>query len=42
MEVEDREDETMADVNEAIEEMETHTDEPTVNAISELQTLSST
>ncbi|CAN9283890.1 unnamed protein product [Alternaria alternata] len=42
MEVEDREDETMADVDEAIEEMETHTDEPTVNAISEPQTLSST
>ncbi|CAN9275283.1 unnamed protein product [Alternaria alternata] len=42
MEVEDREDETIADVDEAIEEMETHTDEPTVNAISEPQTLSST
>ncbi|KAF3032558.1 hypothetical protein E8E12_001438 [Didymella heteroderae] len=41
MEVEDGEGETMADVDEAIEEMETHTDEPTVNAISEPQTLSS-
>jgi hypothetical protein len=42
IEVEDREDETIADVDEAIEEIETHTDEPTVNAISEPQTLSST
>lgn len=41
IEVEDGEDETMADVDEAIEEMETHTDEPTANAISEPQTLSS-
>ncbi|KAL1643247.1 hypothetical protein SLS61_009346 [Didymella pomorum] len=39
IEVEDGEDETMADVDEAIEEMETHTDEPTANAISEPQTL---
>jgi hypothetical protein len=41
MEVEEGEDEAMADVDEAIEEMGTHTDEPTVNAISEPQTLSS-
>ncbi|KAJ4395074.1 hypothetical protein N0V91_011088 [Didymella pomorum] len=35
MEVEEGEDEPMADVDEAIEEMETHTEEPTANAISE-------
>ncbi|KAJ4405824.1 hypothetical protein N0V91_004933 [Didymella pomorum] len=39
IEVEDGEDKTMADVDEAIKEMETHTDEPTANAISEPQTL---
>ena len=37
--VEDREDKTIADVNKAIEEIETHTDKPTVNAISKPQTL---
>jgi hypothetical protein len=41
MEVEDREDETMADVDEVIDEMETDTAEPTANAIGELETLSS-
>ena len=41
MEVEDREDETMADVNEVIDEIETDTAEPTANAIGELETLSS-
>lgn len=41
MEVEDREDETMADVDEVIDEMETDTAEPTANAIGEPETLSS-
>ena len=41
IEVEDGEDEPMADVDEAIEEMEIHSNGPTVNAISEPQTLSS-
>ncbi|KAF3032321.1 hypothetical protein E8E12_002369 [Didymella heteroderae] len=40
-EVEDRDDGTMADVDEAIDEMETDTAEPTVNAISEPERLSS-
>jgi hypothetical protein len=39
IEVEGGEDKTMADVDEAIEEMETHTDEPAANATSEPQTL---
>ena len=38
---EDGEDETMADVDEAIDEMETDTAEPTANAISEPERLSS-
>jgi hypothetical protein len=41
MEVEDGEDETIADVDEAIEEMETDTAGPTANAISEPESLSS-
>jgi RecQ family ATP-dependent DNA helicase len=40
VEAEDREDETMADVDEAIDEMETGTAEPTANAISEPERLS--
>jgi len=41
MEDEDEGDETMADVDEAIDEMETDTAEPTANAISEAERLSS-
>ena len=39
IEVKEGEDQTKADVNKAIKEIETHTDKPTVNAISKPQTL---